>query len=311
MMHNPVAKMKCYLFNEEMKETAKRSFVHYIKSYFLMKNKEVFDVEKLDRDSYALSLGLTVVPRVRFLERRLKSQEGGSSKAVQNPNKKYFNEDGEEENPGVEENGQEDSDSDSGIDRDQKPFIKTTSFKCLKVTDARGGDLFTNEKLPTIKMPEVKNPLTNKVAIAKKLLKDKKVVNTKIVFENDEEEKPSGLTLDLSKFSEELLNEIKEDKHRGHLKVKSKHKEEKIKLKQVKKKSYEQEEQDDFGTDSEGEEPDLSWLPDPDKIYGKKDDDGESDKEFNSEESEEFHHEENYVTEEESEKVQVKKKDKK
>lgn len=56
----------------EIKESGKRSFVSYVKSVFLMKNKDVFDVSKLPLEEFAISLGLPFTPRVRFLEKRQK-----------------------------------------------------------------------------------------------------------------------------------------------------------------------------------------------------------------------------------------------
>ncbi|XP_070605826.1 probable ATP-dependent RNA helicase DDX10 [Erythrolamprus reginae] len=53
----------------DLKERAQRCFVSYLRSVYLMKNKEVFDVLKLPIAEYALSLGLAVAPRVRFLQK--------------------------------------------------------------------------------------------------------------------------------------------------------------------------------------------------------------------------------------------------
>ncbi len=39
--------------DKNLKETAQRAFVAYIKSVFLMKDKEVFDVTRLDTDAFA------------------------------------------------------------------------------------------------------------------------------------------------------------------------------------------------------------------------------------------------------------------
>uniref|UniRef100_A0A8C5T6K9 ATP-dependent RNA helicase n=1 Tax=Malurus cyaneus samueli TaxID=2593467 RepID=A0A8C5T6K9_9PASS len=55
--------------DQELKEKAQRCFVSYLRSVYLMKNKEVFDVFKLPLTEYALSLGLAMAPRVRFLQR--------------------------------------------------------------------------------------------------------------------------------------------------------------------------------------------------------------------------------------------------
>ncbi|NXX18919.1 DDX10 helicase, partial [Podargus strigoides] len=55
--------------DQELKDKAQRCFVSYLRSVYLMKNKEVFDVFKLPLAEYALSLGLAMAPRVRFLQK--------------------------------------------------------------------------------------------------------------------------------------------------------------------------------------------------------------------------------------------------
>ncbi|TDH08237.1 hypothetical protein EPR50_G00095610 [Perca flavescens] len=63
-------KLQAFLAQEkEQKERAQRCFVSYLRSVYLMKNKEVFDVFKLQIQEYAASLGLAVAPRVRFLSK--------------------------------------------------------------------------------------------------------------------------------------------------------------------------------------------------------------------------------------------------
>lgn len=64
--------------------------------------------------------------------------------------------------------------------------------------------------------------------------------------------------------------------------MKAKHKEEKIKAKLEKAgKKKREEEGDGSEGDSDSEGPDLSWLPDPDKIYNKEEGD-DGDMEMNS-----------------------------
>ncbi|KAG5199412.1 hypothetical protein R6Z07F_013921 [Ovis aries] len=58
--------------DQDLKERAQRCFVSYIRSVYLMKDKEIFDVSKLPIPDYALSLGLAVAPRIRFLQRMQK-----------------------------------------------------------------------------------------------------------------------------------------------------------------------------------------------------------------------------------------------
>lgn len=69
-LQNVQQKLEAFLAQEkEQKERAQRCFVSYLRSVYLMKNKEVFDVFKLQTHEYALSLGLAVAPRVRFLSK--------------------------------------------------------------------------------------------------------------------------------------------------------------------------------------------------------------------------------------------------
>jgi len=56
--------------DKEMKERAQRSFVAYSKSVLMMKNKNIFKVEKLPFKEYSSSLGLAIPPRLRFLEKK-------------------------------------------------------------------------------------------------------------------------------------------------------------------------------------------------------------------------------------------------
>ncbi|XP_024426721.2 probable ATP-dependent RNA helicase DDX10 [Desmodus rotundus] len=58
--------------DQDLKERAQRCFVSYIRSVYLMKDKEIFDVNKLPIPEYALSLGLAVAPRIRFLQKMQK-----------------------------------------------------------------------------------------------------------------------------------------------------------------------------------------------------------------------------------------------
>uniref|UniRef100_H2YIB7 ATP-dependent RNA helicase n=1 Tax=Ciona savignyi TaxID=51511 RepID=H2YIB7_CIOSA len=61
--------------DKEFKAKAQRSFVAYIRSVFLMKDKSVFNPLKLPFVEFSSSLGLAIPPRVRFLERHIKAQK--------------------------------------------------------------------------------------------------------------------------------------------------------------------------------------------------------------------------------------------
>ncbi len=66
--------------DQELKEEAQRAFQSYLKSVFLMRDKMVFDISKLDTDAFAASLGLAVPPRVRFLQKNNKARQQGTAK---------------------------------------------------------------------------------------------------------------------------------------------------------------------------------------------------------------------------------------
>lgn len=95
-----------------------------------------------------------------------------------------------------------------------------------------------------------------------------------------ENEVDSGINIEMAK--QILREEDQFDKKRFREKIREKHKEEKRKLKAKKMKANDEEEKDTSSSNEEGdvgnddvdedesdEGPDTSWLPDPDKIYGK------------------------------------------
>lgn len=94
-----------------------------------------------------------------------------------------------------------------------------------------------------------------------------------------ENEVDSGINIEIAK--QILREEDQFDKQRFREKIREKHREEKRKLKARKMKANDEKEKDaslpneeedandDFSEDESGEGPDISWLPDPDKIYGK------------------------------------------
>lgn len=283
----------------DLKQTAQRAFVSYVKSIFVMKNKEIFDVKLLDTDAYARSLGLVVPPRIRFLQ---KYQHNNTNKQVEDSNK----------DDAIDKlKSQADGTSESSEEEDELPRPENTTVKESKKNaplklefhaddDSDDEDFLTvkntkqtldsgeeiEEKPDDSSKSKKKKPLT-KAAVAKKILKKKLKVNTKVKFteegdaiEDEKRDVKSELAkqyesenvggIDIEKAKEVLREEDRFDKIRFREKVKAKHREEKRRLKS--KKKEEQGEQDDFGSQSESDGPDLSWLPDPDKVYGKKED---------------------------------------
>lgn len=307
-MFSPKAKIEAFLAqNQELKQSAQRAFVAYIKSVVLMKNKNIFNVDALNTDAFARSLGLINSPRIRFLQRMRKNQK----QSQEDSNEEEDNERSQESD------SNSDSDSNSA---DEKTHIVNTNSKKDDINfnaafssdddddDDENDDFIKikrrdheilDEELPevapleTIKSSKQKQKPVTKAALAKRLLKKKILPNTKVLFDED------GSTIDpLNKFKSNLAKEYEEsdenginiekvkqlikeedkfDKERFKMLVKAKHKEKKNKLKE-RTAGDEPQEQDDFGSDDEdGAGPDLSWLPDPNKVFGNKNKTNDSD----------------------------------
>merc|ERR1712227_800276 len=261
-----------------MKETAQRAFNTYIKSVSLMKNKQIFDVKSINLEKFAESLGLATVPRVRFLERQEKK------------NAKKLSEQ-KEASPvaSVEEKVPMQKDDNESSDEDEMFSVKRVDHQ-IEDDDDESAD-------PENITDKKDGKVITKAQVAKKLLK-KKIGNTKIVFDEEgdvvidgskqkqsaegqnyeiDEEDRFGGGIDISQAKEILKAEDKFDKVAERARIKEKHKEEKRKLKEEKarKKAAEKKDDSEEGSDDEedGSEPDLSWLPDPDKLYGDKNSD--------------------------------------
>lgn len=265
--------------DNELKAEAQRAFQSYLKSIFLMKDKTVFDVFQLNTDAFAASLGLAVAPRVRFLQRQLKIK---AQKTEDDSRKKTVMKLG--------------SDSEDGDDED---FLKVKRVD-HDLTDEEGD---VKEESEQVQVASSKKALT-KAGAAKKLLKKKLQINSKVKFDDEgqlveeslktsdvgrqyEKEDESAAGIDFEKVRNVLKAEDEFDKKREKARVKQVHKEKKRKEKEAKNKR-EKAAQDDTvssgeeaaNSDSE-DEPNLSWLPDPDKVYGKQ---HESEEESESEE---------------------------
>lgn len=226
-----------------------------------------------------------------------------------NKDEKYHASDSREQNDTFF--GNDDSDSDEDILKVKRRDVHIEDADKFVSEDIEGD---INEDVDN--STTTKKKVVTKAAIAKKILKKKIVPNKKTTFDDEgqeimnptkskmseiareyENEERSGI--DIEKAREILREEDRFDKQRFKAKVKAKHREEKQKLKASKKKIEEEEEEEaeeEEGNDSEEQgdsdgssdenEPDLSWLPDPDKIYGKRDD---NDSNEDSESAEEIH----------------------
>ncbi|MBN3304202.1 DDX10 helicase, partial [Amia calva] len=217
---NVQQKLEAFLAQEtEQKERAKRCFMSYLRSIYLMKNKEVFDVFKIQLTEYAQSLGLAVAPRVRFLLNAQKQKEGsapvqpeedqsGTEEELENfrsqlrgdkhperkmPHSAVANPESEEE----EEEEEEDEDDEDaiaatsemklGADDDDEDDLRDLDFLTVKRRDVFGLESDPEEEAKPTEPTKKKNEVHTKFREAKKVLKRNFKVNTKIVFTEDGE----------------------------------------------------------------------------------------------------------------------------
>ncbi|NP_001096151.1 probable ATP-dependent RNA helicase DDX10 [Xenopus tropicalis] len=337
-------RLEAFLAQEQdLKETAQRCFVSYLRSVYLMKNKEVFDVFKLPLTQYAQSLGLAVAPRVRFLLKAQNAQstsvskddpgtasdqeiEAFKSKLGGKPADDQSRDDADNVNSSEEEsNLEEDSEDD---EQELSDNLKQTSLQFMNEDedddDCRDLDFLTVKRrdvfgiedgsfIPETEMTKSKLKKTEKVSKAKeakKVLKKKFQVNTKIVFaddgeviqqwpqiqkttvkETEEEDDSSGINL--AKAKERLNEEDRFDKEAYRMKIKEKHREKRLKEKAARraanKKESEEEDEAVAYLDHDGSEDelDISALPDPDKYRDMEESDGGSAQESASDHEEE------------------------
>lgn len=115
----------------ELKYLGEKAFICYLRSVWVQKNKQIFDVNKLPVDEFAYSLGLSGAPKVKFIKKTGKnfSRSGNvpNSEYVPPPFKKHRNkeEDSSEEyfDDGEEFKGC--GDSDGNENEPQEKQVKT------------------------------------------------------------------------------------------------------------------------------------------------------------------------------------------
>lgn len=268
-LQNVQQKLEGFLAQEkEQKERAQRCFISYLRSVYLMKNREVFDVFQLQIEEYAQSLGLAVAPRVRFLNKALHQKAERTKQTVE---KEEESDEEEELNSfKVQLKGPENESSDSdSVSDDEAGGDEQVARSKGQLQGADFEDDLTDADLLTVKRKDVFNLAGTQESLeeaggesskkkpsketkykeAKKVLKKNFQVNKKVIFneddeavqlwppvqramtENDEEEdETSGINVE--KARERLKREDQEfDKLEYSRKVKAKHRERKMKAK--------------------------------------------------------------------------------
>uniref|UniRef100_A0A673I3R3 ATP-dependent RNA helicase n=1 Tax=Sinocyclocheilus rhinocerous TaxID=307959 RepID=A0A673I3R3_9TELE len=295
-------KLEAFLAQEkEQKERAQRCFVSYLRSIYLMKNKDVFDVFQLKLPEYATSLGLAVAPRVRFLNKAQQQKSGvtqDNSGAAGHESEDELKSikaqlKGEQSKSQSSQSEEEEDDDDENKDEETlKPAALLCGFNEEDEDDQKDQDLLTVKRKDVFNIneesqdDEAKNQKQkeSKFKDAKKIQKKNFRVNTKKIFteegevvqqwpplqktvvpdEEEEEEETSGINVEAAKLR--LRKEDQEfDKIEYRRKIKEKHRE---------KKKGDDGDDDDVEEEEEAvaylsgadEEFDPSTLPDPDKV---------------------------------------------
>ncbi|RMZ90500.1 hypothetical protein DV736_g2273, partial [Chaetothyriales sp. CBS 134916] len=69
MQHSIRTQLQNMCFKDpELKYLGQKAFVSYVRSVYIQKDRDIFDVKKLDLEAFAASLGLPGAPRVRFVK---------------------------------------------------------------------------------------------------------------------------------------------------------------------------------------------------------------------------------------------------
>ncbi|XP_041862952.1 probable ATP-dependent RNA helicase DDX10 isoform X1 [Melanotaenia boesemani] len=273
-------KLEAFLAQEkEQKERAQRCFVSYLRSVYLMKNKDVFDVFKLQIHPYALSLGLAVAPRVRFLNKaqaqkaeakgRVEEEQSDEEEELMNFKAQLKGKGSHDESQNSESEASEDDESaeEEGMDQSKMLLLGDNSeddddLRDVDLLMVKRKDVFNlteDQQMPEEPSEDSKTTKgkETKYKEAKKVLKRNFQVNTKMTFSeageavqlwppvqravagDEDEEEVSGI--DVEKARERLKREDQEfDKQEYRNRVKAKHREKRLKAKEARREASRQ-----------------------------------------------------------------------
>lgn len=265
-MQSVQQKLEAFLAEEkEQKDRAQRCFVSYLRSVYLMKNKDVFDVFKLNIEDYALSLGLAVAPRVRFLhkaqtQRAEKEEKQSDEEEELRKFKAQLRGSLPQEDSQTSDDDGDKSDSDEDEDRSLKVVLSADDkdeddLRDLDLLTVKRKDVFNlaqdeEEEEEAASVSKKKPERETKFKEAKKIIRRNFQVNTKVTFNTegravqlwppvqramtdagpDEDNEVSGINVEKAK--ERLRLEDQEfDKQEYSRRVKAKHRERRLKAK--------------------------------------------------------------------------------
>ncbi|CAF1301233.1 unnamed protein product [Rotaria sordida] len=209
----PKVQALCAQF-QELKEEAKRAFTSYLRSLILMGNRKVFDVQSIDTDAFASSLGLEIAPKVRFMKKGQKQEQ-----SIDTDTKSSI----ENKNNTEEENKDDDDDDDDNW------------FTVKKTSDTLEQEIFN------LSEPLEKEKKLTKTKLARKLRKKNLLINKRIEYDDegnaiihsDEEDQSPIYNIEEAKTRLQQID--KTDKEAYRALVKQKHKERRMKEKEARR----------------------------------------------------------------------------
>ncbi|KKY35813.1 putative atp-dependent rna helicase dbp4 [Diaporthe ampelina] len=132
-----------------IKYLAQKAFVNYARSVYVQKDKEVFDLEKLDTDAYAASLGLAGTPKINF-------RPGEDMKKLKNAPRMIFSD-------------SEDSDDGELDRREKKDEVRT---KVQKMFDRTNQDVLSSHYRKMVERGSESDGDEEEFMVVKRVMKD-------------------------------------------------------------------------------------------------------------------------------------------
>ena len=162
----------------EVKTLAQKSLVSYLRSVFLQPKKHVFDVQALPATEFALSLGLTSVPKLKMLKGGGTGGTGGSGEGKVVATGERYNESAESDDDGSESPSAsiDAEDTVRGDDSDGDDFLVLKTKHQPEPRNADASDDDNDERL----LPTSKSKKKKKMKI-----KVNKSTGTKVLFDDD------------------------------------------------------------------------------------------------------------------------------
>ncbi|XP_032428420.1 probable ATP-dependent RNA helicase DDX10 [Xiphophorus hellerii] len=296
-VHSVQQKLEAFLAQEmEQKERAQRCFVSYLRSVYLMKNKQVFDIFQLPIRQYAQSLGLAVCPRVRFLSK-------AHAQKAENEDEEQSDEEEELQSFKVQLSNKMpcevvEHDTEENVDESSKALHGDISededdLRDLELLTVKRKDVFELSGHPECVEDTSQGPNNTrketKFKKTKKLLKRKFQINTKITFNEEgeavqlwppvqqtvtaEDEEDNVLGINVAKARDRLRREDQEfDKQEYRRKVQAEHRNKRLKAKEARREASKRQRRSDeenvaYLACHSGGEFDSSILPDPDQLH--------------------------------------------